>query len=52
MRAPCMNRRRLSNWLVKGSAVIRSHGIQNFSKLGKKELITYRHLNSNLFALP
>jgi len=52
MRAPCMNRRRLSNWLVKGSVVISSHGIQKFSKLGKKELITYRHPNSNLYALP
>jgi hypothetical protein len=32
--------------------VISSHGILNFSKLGKKELITYRHPNSNLYALP
>jgi hypothetical protein len=47
-----MNRRRLSNWLVKGSAVISSRRIQKFSELGKKEMITYRHPNSNLYALP
>jgi len=47
-----MNRRRLSNSLVKGSVVISSHEIQKFSELRKKELITYRHPNSNQYALP